>query len=44
MDELKINQEVGKLLKYLKDQNLKPEEKIAVLHSSVSVIEQTRLQ
>lgn len=44
MDEFKINQEVGKLLNHLKDQNLKPEEKIAALHSTIAVIEQARLQ
>jgi len=44
MEELKINQEVGKLLNHLCSQNLKPEEKIAVLHSAIAVVEQTRLQ
>lgn len=44
MDEIKINQEVSVLLQHLKDRNLKPEEKIAALHSTICVIEQTRLQ
>jgi hypothetical protein len=44
MDELKINQEVSKLLTHLKSQDLRPEEKIAILHSTIACIEQVRLQ
>lgn len=44
MEEIKINQEVGKLLNHLNSQGLKVEEKIAILHSAISIIEQTRLQ
>jgi len=44
MDELKINQEVSKLLTHLKSQDLKPEEKIAILHSTIVIIEQVRIQ
>jgi hypothetical protein len=44
MDDLKINEEVGKILNYLKGLNLKPEEKIAALHSTITVIEQVRVQ
>ena len=44
MDESIINQEVGKLLKHLKEQNIKPEEKLAALHSTIAVIEQVRIQ
>ena len=43
MDELKINQEVSKLLLHF-DKSLKPEEKIAILHSTIVCIEQVRLQ
>jgi hypothetical protein len=44
MDELKINQEVSKLLTHLKSQDLRPEEKIAILHSTITIIEQVRIQ
>jgi hypothetical protein len=44
MDEIKINQEVGKLLNHLNSQSLKTEEKIAILHSTIAIIEQVRIQ
>jgi len=39
MDLLVASQEVHKVLQFLKDSDLKPDEKIAVLRSAASVIE-----
>jgi len=44
MDELKINEQVGMLLKSLTTANLRPEEKIVALHTTITIIDQIRIQ
>jgi hypothetical protein len=38
MDELKINQEAGLLLKFLSERKLTPQEKVTVLRAAAEVI------
>ncbi|MEN6423225.1 MAG: hypothetical protein ABFD76_14900 [Smithella sp.] len=44
MDELKINQEVGLLLKFLSERNLTPQEKITVCRSAGEIFSTIMVQ